>query len=154
MMELILYLELDGVMTSLDMLFNNVALLKLAEVQVYMSTKIICILRIHLNVFSTGVNDVVLNTTAFRFQLSLSPPIIFAKKMREIFSGVWPYMIVMLFFIAFLTRLYRNKNVEKTKYKLPPGRRGWPLIGDSFNWFNAVASSHPPSFVEEQVKRY
>ncbi|KAG2666948.1 hypothetical protein I3760_15G089500 [Carya illinoinensis] len=74
--------------------------------------------------------------------------------MMEIFSGVWPYMIAMLFFIAFLTRLYRNKNVEKTIYRLPPGRRSWPLIGDSFNWYNAVASSHPPSFVEEQVKRF
>lgn len=42
----------------------------------------------------------------------------------------------------------------KGAYKLPPGRRGWPVIGDSFNWYNAVASSHPPQFVEEQVKRY
>ncbi|PIA35353.1 hypothetical protein AQUCO_03500027v1, partial [Aquilegia coerulea] len=36
----------------------------------------------------------------------------------------------------------------------PPGRRGWPVVGDSINWYNAVAGSHPPRFVEEQVKRY
>ncbi|KAH7514647.1 hypothetical protein FEM48_Zijuj11G0111600 [Ziziphus jujuba var. spinosa] len=48
----------------------------------------------------------------------------------------------------------KKKNVAQRTYKLPPGRRGWPLIGDSFNWYKAVASSHPPQFVEEQVKRF
>jgi len=62
-------------------------------------------------------------------------------------------MLAMLLFIVFLTKLSRNKKVGKRKYRLPPGRRGWPLVGDSFNWYNAVASSHPPTFVEEQVKR-
>ncbi|KAG1355172.1 putative Abietadienol/abietadienal oxidase [Cocos nucifera] len=38
--------------------------------------------------------------------------------------------------------------------KLPPGGRGWPLIGDSIKWYKAVASSHPPRYVEDQVKRY
>ncbi|XP_075660569.1 abietadienol/abietadienal oxidase [Castanea sativa] len=74
--------------------------------------------------------------------------------MREIFPGLWPCMLAMLLFIVFLTKWSRNKKVEKRKYRLPPGRRGWPLVGDSFNWYNAVASSHPPRFVEEQVKRF
>ncbi|PON53604.1 Cytochrome P [Trema orientale] len=76
--------------------------------------------------------------------------------MREIYSGTWPFAITTLFFLLFLAKFLRNKNknVPKTSYKLPPGRRGWPLIGDSFSWYNAVASSHPPRFVEEQVKRF
>ncbi|KAL1356236.1 hypothetical protein HN51_008235 [Arachis hypogaea] len=47
-----------------------------------------------------------------------------------------------------------KKGERRSKLRLPPGRRGWPLIGDSINWYNAVASSHPPQFVEEMVKRY
>ncbi|KAJ4964938.1 hypothetical protein NE237_016787 [Protea cynaroides] len=46
------------------------------------------------------------------------------------------------------------RNLSTGISKLPPGRRGWPLIGDSFGWYNAVASSHPPRFVEDQVKRF
>ncbi|KAK7852758.1 abietadienol/abietadienal oxidase [Quercus suber] len=57
--------------------------------------------------------------------------------MREIFPGPWPWMLAMLLFIVFLTKLSRNKKVEKRKYRLPPGRTGWPLVGDSFNWYDA-----------------
>ncbi|KAK6123659.1 hypothetical protein DH2020_042597 [Rehmannia glutinosa] len=28
------------------------------------------------------------------------------------------------------------------------------MLGDSISWYNAVASSHPPTFVEQQVKRF
>ncbi|XP_062115231.1 abietadienol/abietadienal oxidase [Humulus lupulus] len=67
-------------------------------------------------------------------------------------------MIMTLFFIVFfLIKFLQKENTKlaKTRHKkLPPGRRGWPLIGDSFNWYNAVASSHPPTFVEQQVKRF
>ncbi|XP_028798513.1 abietadienol/abietadienal oxidase-like [Neltuma alba] len=55
-----------------------------------------------------------------------------------------------------VTKLIQSKlkEAEKKTRRLPPGRRGWPLIGDSINWYNAVASSHPPQFVEEMVHRY
>ncbi|XP_021903947.1 abietadienol/abietadienal oxidase [Carica papaya] len=36
----------------------------------------------------------------------------------------------------------------------PPGRLGWPILGDTFSWYNAVASSHPPSFVQQQAQRF
>ncbi|KAJ6738369.1 CYTOCHROME P450 SUPERFAMILY PROTEIN [Salix koriyanagi] len=49
---------------------------------------------------------------------------------------------------------FAEKKKEKTRYRLPPGRRGWPLIGDSFSWYNAVAGSHPPQFVQQQVNRF
>ncbi|KAH8483004.1 hypothetical protein H0E87_027667 [Populus deltoides] len=71
--------------------------------------------------------------------------------MREIYSAT--LMISSILFIVFLVQLLvcKKKSKEKTRYKLPPGSRGWPLIGDSFNWFNAVAGSHPPQFVHQQV---
>ncbi|XP_057994156.1 cytochrome P450 720B2 isoform X2 [Hevea brasiliensis] len=72
------------------------------------------------------------------------------KKMREIFSIItWAIVIPTLLFIVFA----RKKNPTR-KYKLPPGRRGWPLIGDSFQWYKAVAGSYPPEFVYQQVNKF
>ncbi|KAL9432517.1 hypothetical protein AB3S75_027534 [Citrus x aurantiifolia] len=78
--------------------------------------------------------------------------------MREIFPGQWPVVTILttLMFIFFVGKFLcsKRKNPEKISYKFPPGRRGWSLVGDSFNFYNAVAGSHPPSFVREQVKRF
>ncbi|CAI0400003.1 unnamed protein product [Linum tenue] len=49
---------------------------------------------------------------------------------------------------------HQTKNDNNRKHKFPPGSRGWPVIGDSFSWYNAVAGSHPPAFVERQVSRF
>lgn len=94
-------------------------------------------------------------------------------KMRETTTGSgnhWPlsYTIILamtLVSIAFLAKLISETRKRRSGrggssgsgsggYKLPPGSMGWPLVGDTFAWFGAVASSHPPSFVEQQVKRY
>ncbi|KAL7160702.1 hypothetical protein ACSBR2_041379 [Camellia fascicularis] len=72
--------------------------------------------------------------------------------------GIGTVVVVVLLMIMFVAKWVinkqRNKGITTGAHKLPPGRRGWPLIGDSFNWFNAVASSHPPRFVQQQVLRY
>lgn len=94
----------------------------------------------------------------FKFNYLSLIPQIFPQKMREIFPGQWPVVTILttLMFIFFVGKFLcsKRKNPEKISYKFPPGRRGWPLVGDSFNFYNAVAGSHPPSFVREQVKRY
>ncbi|KAG5536049.1 hypothetical protein RHGRI_023736 [Rhododendron griersonianum] len=86
-----------------------------------------------------------------------------AGKMRETCYGVWAYAIIgaVVFVIVFLSKfeLINRKSTKKrlengNEYKLPPGGRGWPLIGDSLSWYNAVASSHPPTYVQQQVQRY
>ncbi|KAL3835329.1 hypothetical protein ACJIZ3_010065 [Penstemon smallii] len=76
--------------------------------------------------------------------------------MTQDFHKAWPYIISSLLAILFLKKLiyYKKKSARVGKCKLPPGRRGWPIVGDSFSWYNAVASSHPPRFVEQQVERY
>lgn len=77
--------------------------------------------------------------------------------MRENISETWLVMMTTLILAtAIFAKLIQVKlrKEDKSICRLPPGRRGWPLIGDSINWYNAVASSHPPQFVEEMVQRY
>ncbi|XP_058227554.1 abietadienol/abietadienal oxidase isoform X2 [Rhododendron vialii] len=86
--------------------------------------------------------------------------------MRETCYGtVWAYamIVAVVFVIVFLSKFelinrkstyYKKRTENGNEYKLPPGGRGWPLIGDSLSWYNAVASSHPPSYVQQEVQRY
>ncbi|KAF7136112.1 hypothetical protein RHSIM_Rhsim08G0125700 [Rhododendron simsii] len=85
--------------------------------------------------------------------------------MRETCYGVWAYamIVAVVFVIVFLSKFelinrkstyYKKRSENGNEYKLPPGGRGWPLIGDSLSWYNAVASSHPPTYVQQQVQRY
>ncbi|KAF7820282.1 abietadienol/abietadienal oxidase [Senna tora] len=84
--------------------------------------------------------------------------------MRENLSEPWLFtvMVVVLLVTVMFVKLVQSKFKEeissrrrrRRRRRLPPGRRGWPLIGDSINWYNAVASSHPPQYVEEMVQRY
>ncbi|ESW24503.1 hypothetical protein PHAVU_004G136300 [Phaseolus vulgaris] len=78
------------------------------------------------------------------------------EKMRENISESWLVIISVILVTAIFAKViqFKLRKEDKSKCRLPPGRRGWPLIGDSINWYNAVASSHPPQFVEEMVKRY
>ncbi|CAL0322323.1 unnamed protein product [Lupinus luteus] len=75
--------------------------------------------------------------------------------MRENISETWLVMITVILVTAIFAKVIQVLRKEyRSKSRLPPGRRGLPLIGDSINWYNAVASSHPPQFVEEMVQRY
>ncbi|XP_072957430.1 abietadienol/abietadienal oxidase [Typha angustifolia] len=73
--------------------------------------------------------------------------------MEENYIFLWSTLVAIILFFNFFLLLKRNQN-GRIAMKLPPGGRGWPLIGDSLQWYKAVVSSHPPRFVEEQVKRY
>ncbi|XP_010537524.1 PREDICTED: abietadienol/abietadienal oxidase isoform X2 [Tarenaya hassleriana] len=59
----------------------------------------------------------------------------------------------IVFFFLFLLSKCRKRRARE-RYRWPPGTRGWPVIGNSFAWLNAVSSSHPSSFVEQQIKRF
>ncbi|KAK4767467.1 hypothetical protein SAY86_015217 [Trapa natans] len=43
---------------------------------------------------------------------------------------------------------------DDRKQYFPPGGRGWPVVGHTLSCLNAISSSHPPLFVEQQAKRY
>uniref|UniRef100_A0A7N0V9Z0 Abietadienol/abietadienal oxidase n=1 Tax=Kalanchoe fedtschenkoi TaxID=63787 RepID=A0A7N0V9Z0_KALFE len=61
---------------------------------------------------------------------------------------------ILFFWFAVVKIVKAAKRRSRCGSKLPPGRRGWPLIGDSFNWYNAVASANPASFVHQQILRF
>ncbi|KAK1325165.1 Abietadienol/abietadienal oxidase [Acorus calamus] len=73
--------------------------------------------------------------------------------MEDIYGLLLIITTTIIIFMTFLLQA-RRKKVSASFLKLPPGDRGWPLIGHSLNWFLAVSGSHPPSFVERQVERY
>nr|GMD34401.1 abietadienol/abietadienal oxidase [Ipomoea batatas] len=63
-------------------------------------------------------------------------------------------IVAILLFLVFLATKVWNKSREVSGKRFPPGGNGWPIIGDSFNWYKAVASSHPPRFVEQQDQAF
>ncbi|RVW25933.1 Abietadienol/abietadienal oxidase [Vitis vinifera] len=79
--------------------------------------------------------------------------------MREMYWG-WSVVAVTLLFIWFAAKFVINKkkNVggerSSVVYKMPPGSRGWPLIGHSLSWYNSVAGPHPPRFVHQQALKF
>ncbi|KAJ8511938.1 hypothetical protein OPV22_002372 [Ensete ventricosum] len=60
----------------------------------------------------------------------------------------------LLFIFMWICKRNHQRKIRETSKKLPPGGRSWPLIGHGLKWYMAVASSHPPKFVEDQVRRY
>ncbi|URD80374.1 abietadienol abietadienal [Musa troglodytarum] len=76
--------------------------------------------------------------------------------MEESWPAPWTSVAALLLLFVFLWICKRNhqSKIRRTSKKLPPGGRGWPLIGHGLQLYMAVASSHPPKFVEDQVRRY
>nr|GMD32894.1 abietadienol/abietadienal oxidase [Ipomoea batatas] len=75
-----------------------------------------------------------------------------AQNSSQILVGM---IVAILLFLVFLAKVWnKSREVKSTGKRFPPGGNGWPIIGDSFNWYKAVASSHPPRFVEQQVQKY
>ncbi|PWA74583.1 cytochrome P450 superfamily protein [Artemisia annua] len=64
---------------------------------------------------------------------------------------MWNYLIPVLLLVIYIVK---SINTKRNKGKLPPGGRGWPIVGHSIRWYNSVASSNPTTFVQEQVLRY
>ncbi|KAI4365786.1 hypothetical protein MLD38_021744 [Melastoma candidum] len=62
------------------------------------------------------------------------------------------YVLTTSIILAFVFTFLRKRKRGTSKF--PPGHEGWPLVGDTFEWFAAVASPHPPRFVERQAKRF
>ncbi|GLJ35428.1 hypothetical protein SUGI_0712460 [Cryptomeria japonica] len=76
--------------------------------------------------------------------------------MDELFKfmeGFQHAVVISLLIIVWSMYSWIKENKSRSS-KLPPGSKGWPLIGHTLSWYLSVSSSHPPSFVEGCVKRY
>ncbi|CAN8235078.1 unnamed protein product [Cochlearia groenlandica] len=60
----------------------------------------------------------------------------------------------LAFFFFFIIFFFLARRKRKELQKLPPGSRGWPLIGDTFSLLSAVSGSHPSIFVDKQITKY
>ncbi|KAM7459665.1 hypothetical protein LguiA_036659 [Lonicera macranthoides] len=54
-------------------------------------------------------------------------------------------------FLIFFFFFYKHKT---TYPKLPPGKTGWPLIGETLRFISAGRAGHPASFVNERMNKY
>ena len=74
---------------------------------------------------------------------------------EEFNKNYWIFIVaITLFVFLLLYRRTQSTEIHKVSVRLPPGTSGWPLIGDGLKWYNSVSSSHPPKYVEDQIKRY
>ncbi|XP_019179507.1 PREDICTED: cytochrome P450 87A3 [Ipomoea nil] len=58
-----------------------------------------------------------------------------------------------LIFVIITHWIYRWRN-PRCKGKLPPGSMGWPLLGETLQFFAPNSTSDIPPFVKERMKRY
>ncbi|KAH9289981.1 hypothetical protein KI387_034098, partial [Taxus chinensis] len=70
------------------------------------------------------------------------------------FMEGFPYAVVVsLLIISWPVYIWIKRDNSRSS-NLPPGSKGWPIIGHTLRWYISVSGSHPPSFVEDSVKRY
>ncbi|CAK9170469.1 unnamed protein product [Ilex paraguariensis] len=68
---------------------------------------------------------------------------------------MWPLALCIgvLVFISITHWVFRWRN-PRCSGKLPPGSMGWPLLGESLQFFAPNMSSDIPPFVKERMERY
>nr|GMD31222.1 abietadienol/abietadienal oxidase [Ipomoea batatas] len=50
-------------------------------------------------------------------------------------------IVAILLFLVFLAKVWnKSREVKSTGKRFPPGGNGWPIIGDSFNWYGKIFS--------------
>ncbi|KAG6596805.1 Cytochrome P450 87A3, partial [Cucurbita argyrosperma subsp. sororia] len=66
---------------------------------------------------------------------------------------MWVLLIGTIVVLSFTHWLYRWRN-PKCNGKLPPGSMGFPLLGETFQFFAPNTSSDVPPFIRNRVDRY
>ncbi|KAM7503521.1 hypothetical protein LguiB_002425 [Lonicera macranthoides] len=63
-------------------------------------------------------------------------------------------LLVGLFSISVLIFVFFFYKHKTTYPKLPPGKTGWPIIGESLEFVSTGRSGHPDRFVKERMSKY
>ncbi|KAM7459682.1 hypothetical protein LguiA_036676 [Lonicera macranthoides] len=58
------------------------------------------------------------------------------------------------FFIIFLSVIFFFLKSKPTKHKLPPGKTGWPIVGETLDFVSCGRSGQPEKFVNERMGKY
>ncbi|KAM7256364.1 hypothetical protein ACFE04_012105 [Oxalis oulophora] len=62
--------------------------------------------------------------------------------------------VVVSIIISITFWIYKWRNPKCVNGKLPPGSMGWPLLGESIQFFTPNTSSDIPPFVKKRMERY
>ena len=68
------------------------------------------------------------------------------------------YLSLLLLFVSFITLslfflFYRHRS-SFTGPNLPPGKVGYPMIGESFEFFSTGWKGHPEKFIFDRISKY
>ncbi|KAK1323229.1 Cytochrome P450 90B1 [Acorus calamus] len=60
--------------------------------------------------------------------------------------------VLMALIVCIKSTKYRNKN--KKRFKLPPGRKGWPFVGETFPYLKPHHATTMGDFMENHISRF
>lgn len=71
------------------------------------------------------------------------------------FTIATPFLLLLLLLVPILYVVaIKLRRRPTTHHNLPPGRSGWPIIGESLELLGANSEGIPEKFVLDRVKRY
>lgn len=62
------------------------------------------------------------------------------------------FVLVVSLFLHFL--FYKNKSILSGEAPLPPGKTGWPFIGESLEFLSTGWKGHPEKFIFDRITKY
>jgi cytochrome P450 len=64
---------------------------------------------------------------------------------------LWYLLQLAIISVPFIFLIYRHKSMS---HKLPPGRKGWPIIGETLEYAMASRSGTPEKFITDRMSKY
>ncbi|KAH1050903.1 hypothetical protein GYH30_021043 [Glycine max] len=66
-----------------------------------------------------------------------------------VLPAVLAFFVLCLYFITKVVRLGKHPNLN-----LPPGRLGWPIVGETFDFMRTMNEGNVLRFIQERVEKY
>ncbi|KAL2932797.1 Beta-amyrin 28-monooxygenase [Bienertia sinuspersici] len=62
-------------------------------------------------------------------------------------------MVFLSLSLVSLLLLYSNK-LRRRSYSLPPGKMGWPVVGETWEFLSTGWKGHPENFIVDRLNKY